>query len=214
MKNLFNFLNKASRIATDLNKQASNINNFPKTLGLCKEIAINQIPSTTDKFIQLRDTIAKTPEGGAVLLILAAIKYTEAPQVGRHWMIIATYKDWLTKSDGVQAYKGFDLGNSANFSLKQLDGKNHIAYSYVKGTSIANSYQPGNLPYNFSIERSTDANNGVVKVYMVTAGADAARPITMKKNEVGIWKAFEYSSIFIDVKAPLAKSQGAADGDF
>ncbi len=187
---------------------------LPKNLGGSKTITIDHIPSTTDEFIQMRDRMAKTPEGGAAIFVLATIKYTQDPEMGRHWVIIATDPYWLSSSSAGRAYKGFDLGNSANFSLQQTDSKKYIPYSYIKGTSAANGYQPGNTPYKISIERSTDAGDGMIKIFVQTSGADTARPITMNKNSAGIWKGFEYSSIFVGVKQPIVKSKGAAGGDF
>lgn len=187
---------------------------LPKNLGGSKTVTIDHIPSTTDEFIQMRDRMATTPEGGAAIFVLAAIKYTQDPVMGRHWVIIATDPYWLSASSADRAYKGFDLGNSANFSLQQTDNKKYIPNSYVKGTSVANGYQLNNAPYKISIERSADAGDKMVKVFIQTSGADTARPITMKKNDAGVWKGFEYSSIFVGVKQPVVKSRGAASGDF
>lgn len=187
---------------------------LPNKLGGSKTISIPNMPTSTDEFIQLRNKMASTPEGGAAIFLLAAIKYTKDPVIGRHWVIIATDPYWLSASQSDQAYKGFDLGNSANFSLQQTNSKKYIPHSYVKGANVSNGYDLGNLPYRITIERSVDGGDGTVKVFVVTSGADTARPITMKKNDAGMWKGFEYSSIFVGVKQPVVKSRGAADGDF
>lgn len=210
MKKLLNFLTKAANVAESLNKNP----HLPKALGGAKNIRIDQVPASTEAFIQLRDKIANTPEGGAALLVLAAIKFSQDAVMGRHWVIIATDKTWLSPSNAERAYRGVDLGGSADFSLKQLEGKDYIPYSYIKGTSTANGYQPGNTPYQISIERTTDGGDGTVKVYVLSSGVDTARPITMKKNDAGVWKGVEYSSIFTGVKPPVAKSGGASEGDF
>lgn len=210
MKRLFNFLGKAAEVAGNATTQM----NLPKNLGGSKNIRIEQIPATTEEFIQLRNNMATTPEGGAAVFIIAAIKYTENPDTGRHWVIIATDKNWLSPSNSEKAYKGFDLGNSANFLLKQIDDKKYIPYSYLTGTSVANGYEPGNAPYQIAVERSADGGDGMVKVYIHSTGVDATRPITLKKNEAGMWKGFEYSSIFTGIQPPIMKSKGEADGDF
>jgi hypothetical protein len=148
------------------------------------------------------------------MLIIAAVKYTQDQGAGRHWAIIATDPYWLSASKADRAYKGFDLGNSADFSLKQVDGKNYIPRSYIKGATVNNGYEIGQPPYKIEIERTADAGDGMVKVFVRTSGADTARPITMRKNDAGVWKGFEYSSIFVSVKQPPVKSKGAASGDF
>lgn len=210
MKNFFNFVNKAA----DILNQASNNPNLPKILGGSKSISIDKIPSTADEFIEMRNSLATQPEGGAVMLLVAALKYTEDATLGRHFLIICTDKSWLSPSNSPQAYKGFDLGGSANFSVKQLDDKKYIPYSYIKGTRPENQYQPNSLPYSFNIEKSTDGGDGTIKVFVVCNGTDTARPITMKRNDSGHWKCAEYSSIFTGVKFQPAASRGAADGDF
>lgn len=187
---------------------------LPRQLGGAKTITIDSLPSDVESFIQLRNTLAKTPEGGAALFLVAAIQYTKNPKMGRHFVIISTDKKWLNSSKSEQAYKGFDLGHSADFSLKQLNDKAYIPFSYIKGTHVSNAYHVEKLPYQFSIERSTDAGDGTVKVYVKTNGADSARPVTMKKNEAGFWKCMEYSSLFTSIKTPQEQSKGAAEGDF
>lgn len=210
MKNVIAFLITCLGFSTNVQAQIK----LPKKLGGSKTILIDRVPSSTEEFIALRNKIGTTPEGGAAIFILATIKYTQDSEMGRHWVIIATDPYWLSASSSNRAYKGFDLGNSANFSLQQLDQKKYIPYSYIKGTSFQNAYEPERLPYQITIERLADAGDGMVKVFINTSGADAARPITMNKNDAGIWKGFEYSSIFVGVKQPIVKSKGVADGDF
>src|SRR5690606_28056376 len=99
---------------------------LPKNLGGSKTITIDHIPSTTDEFIQMRDRMPKTPEGGAAILVLATVKYSLVPVMCRHRVITATDPSWLASSSAGSAYKGFDLGDSANFSLQQTDRKKYI----------------------------------------------------------------------------------------
>lgn len=210
MNKLFNFLNKAVK---EVQKFEQNPN-LPRNLGFAKTITIDKMPSSTEEFIQLRNQFATTPEGAAAIFLLASIKLVENNQMGRHWVIIATDKNGLSPSQSELAYKGFDLAHSANFSINQIKDKKYIPYSYVKGSSLSNGYEVGNPPYTFQIERSTDGGDGTVKVYVQSSGVDTARPITCKKNDAGVWKAFEYSSIFTGIKTPILKSRGAEDGDF
>lgn len=187
---------------------------LPKKLNSETSISISEMPKTTDEFLVLRDKIAKTPEGAAAVFLMASIKFAEDPALGRHWVIIATDKNWLSHSSSPKAYRGFDLAKSADFVLNQVNGKQYIPFSYLKGTSAANGYQPGNEPYEFNFERTTDAGDGMVKVFVKSTGADTARPITLNKNDAGVWKGFEYSSIFVGVRPPVVKSKGASEGDF
>lgn len=77
---------------------------LPKNVGSSKTITIDQMPTSTEDFIQLRDELAKTPEGAAALFIVATIKYSEDPKLGRHWVIMATDRNWLSPSEAPQAY--------------------------------------------------------------------------------------------------------------
>ncbi|MCS6822814.1 MAG: hypothetical protein NZ529_00855 [Cytophagaceae bacterium] len=180
------------------------------------KLMVDKIPTSVEEFITLRDKIATTPEGGAVAFVVATIMYSNNPQIGRQAIIIQSDRKLLSECGPDKGYKGFDLGSSSDFLVRQLDQKKYIPYSYVMGTSNANGYALGNPPYNFQVSTNASSKgaDGTMKVFIASTGADSPRPITLRQNDKGIWKAAEYSSIFSGVRPPVQKSKGDAGGDF
>ncbi len=175
------------------------------------KIKVDKIPTSVDDFLLLREKIGKTPEGGAVAFVVATMMYSQNPTLGRQAIIIQSDKNLLSPSES--GYKGFDLSGSSSFLVKQLDQKKHIPNSYVSGTSNADGYALKAAPYTFEISMNnySKMEDGKIKVFVACTGADSPRPVTLKQNDKGTWKAFEYSSLFVGVKAPVVKSKG---GDF
>jgi len=176
-----------------------------------KTITVDKLPTSTEEFIQFRDKIATTPEGGAVAFIVASMLYSQNPKMGRECVIIQTDMNQLQQSN--DGYKGYNLTSSNDFQLKQIDNKKYIPFSYVQGTSSENGYQLPSGSFKIKIDRVADAGDKM-KVFVWSTGADSSRPITLKKNDKGIWKAWEFSSIMVGVRPPVVKSKGAVDGDF
>jgi hypothetical protein len=178
------------------------------------KISVDKIPTTPEEFISLRDKIATTPEGGAVAFVVATIMYVNNPTVGRQAIIIQSDKNLLSPSE--KGYKGFDLSSSSDFLVKQLDQKKYIPNSYVLGTSNAKAYDLGAAPYKFDLSTNqfSKGTDGTMKIFVACSGADTPRPVTLRQNDKGVWKAAEYSSLFVGVRAPVVKSKGASEGDF
>ncbi len=188
----------------EVEKKISNIINS-------KNISVESIPESSEDFIAFRDKIAVTPEGGAAAFLVACIMYNQNPQIGRECIIIQTDASQLQPSN--QGYKGFDLTSTNNNLISQLKEKPYIIHSYIQGTHSEKGYVLPSLPYNFLIERTEKTDGGkYVKVFVCSTGADTSRPIRMSKNEKGIWKGIEYSSLFVGVKPP--KKEGPVAGDF
>ncbi len=180
-------------------------------------VSIDKIPQSVEEFITLRDKHANTPQGGAAVWVVAAIMYAQNSNVGRQCLIIASDKSLLSNSNSSKGYQGFDFGSSSDFLIKQLDSKNYVPHSYIQGTSPENGYALPNAPYKiacFTNPYSGNEQEGKLKVFVSCTGADSDRPISLVQNEKGVWKAKEFSSLVVGIKAPKQKSKGAAEGDF
>ncbi len=44
---------------------------------------------------------------------------------------------------------------------------------------------------------------GQYKVFVACSGAELPRPVTLKKNDQGLWKASEWSSLLVGVMPPM-----------
>ncbi len=172
-----------------------------------KSITIKSIPTNIDDFLQIRDTIAKTPEGGAAIMILALLVYAENEDLGKQCLTIAISLDLLETGS---YYKGYQLRKS-NMSLirSQIKKESHIPKSYIKGSTPENGYNipEGNLMLNFFITKySGDMGNDLFKVFVECSGA-SSRPVTLKVNDKGLWKAYEWSSLIVGVRAPKSNKK-------
>ena len=183
-----------------------------------KTVKIDRIPGSVKEFFELRNRIAGTPEGGAAAFIVASIIYSRDKQLGRHCLIIAADADLLQSSSASQAYEGFDFARTSDYLVKQLDSKPHVPYTYIKGTSPAKGYEIGNGPYELVFPRTVpqgqSGGKDVVQLYVRCSGADSDRPISVRRNDAGHWKAINFSSIVVGTRPPVTPSKGAASGDF
>jgi hypothetical protein len=167
-------------------------------------VQIPLLPVSVEQFLDLRDRIAATPEGGAAAMVVALLAYAEGKQLGQECLACAVARSRLV--DGAQGYKGRQLSNA---SLQRIDaqirGRDYLLRSYVSGTTPENGYLLSSPPYTIECLRnphSGDPASGKCKVFVVSSGADSPRPVTLAVNENGIWKAMEWSSLIVGVRPP------------
>lgn len=169
-------------------------------------VQVGGIPTSVEDFVAVRDEVAGTPEGGAVMMVVALLVYTEDEAVGRQCLTVAVDRKRL--QEGAKGYKGWQLhARDLQMIRLQLGGRSYMPRSYVEGAVPENGYGLPEPPYRFrfvpdprSGERGTDAH----KVFIVSSGADSARPVTLHRNPRGIWKAYEWSSLVMGVRPPAA----------
>ncbi len=167
-----------------------------------KTIKAEALPTTLEDFITFRDRVATTPEGGAAVFTMALLIYTKDQELGEKALTIALDRSCLAEGN---VHKGYKPPNSINYHLKNLQGKKYIARSYVLGTSPKKGYRlPKTLKYKVSQNPHSQQPNGDIKVFVHSTGADSPRPITMRKNNRGIWKAYNYNSVFVGVRPAVA----------
>jgi len=152
----------------------------------------------------MRNEVATTPEGGAVMMIVALMVYAKDEQVGLQCLTIAVDQSRLM--DGPKGYKGRQLANNNLQRIRlQISGKEYLPNSYVQGTSPQEGYELPGLPYTLACSSnpySGDASSGTYKVFVATSGAPTPRPVTVKVNDKGLWKASEWSSLIVGVQPP------------
>jgi hypothetical protein len=173
-------------------------------------IQIPSLPASIDEFLELRDRVATSPEGGAAMMVVALLAYAEGEQLGQECLTCAVARTRLV--DGMQGYKGRQLSNASLQRIHtQIRGRDYLARSYVSGTTPEESYQLGEPPYAIECLRnvhSGDPASGSCRVFVVSSGADSPRPVTLAMNENGIWKAIEWSSLIVGVQPPHEDAGG------
>lgn len=169
-------------------------------------IEVKEIPESLDTFIKLRDDLAKTPEGCAVVMVLALHLYAQAPEseLGNHALTISVDRTRLREQpDGYQGW-GI-LAIDFQRIQRQLRDSPWTPRSYFLGTDPKHSYRLPVPPYQFEISdnpHSGDPESGVYKVFVRSSGAASPRPVTLKRNNRGIWKAVEWSSLLMGIIPP------------
>ncbi|MCC5815446.1 MAG: hypothetical protein JJT78_11870 [Leptospira sp.] len=168
-----------------------------------KEFSIQSIPGSADDYVKFRDQIANTPEGGAITFLVAMMGFSKSEELGMQYLTIALDSSNLSKGN---TYKGFTPAGSIMYHVKRFNQSGaweYTPFAYVQGTNPQNRYQTS-APYKVLVSRnkfSGEESSGQVKVFIHVFGV-SPRPLTMKVNDKGIWKANELSSMFLAVQAP------------
>jgi hypothetical protein len=167
-------------------------------------VKIDKLPQTLDEFVALRDKVAKEPQGGAAMMVVALFVYVKDETVGRQCLAVAASRERL--EEGPKGYKGWQLRASDVWLLHtQIKGKDYVLKSYVEGTSPDNGYELPEPPYVFTFSANPHSGNperGTYKVFITSSGASSPRPVTVKRNDKGIWKAHEWSTLIVGVEPP------------
>ena|SRR3989338_2313859 len=188
------------------------------------EETLRPLITTVERFLEVREELAKQrgeggARGAALLLVHALIAFhtPETRDVGQQMLVLACSEANVQKGEGKGSYKGWALTRSALDAFKRLDDKPYVARSYVAGTSPENNYTlPKECSVTFRLQDKYvgDVEKGDYKVFVWSSGADSARPVTCKRNDNGVWKAHEFSTLTVGIRAPTGpKTTPSASDD-
>ncbi len=172
-----------------------------------KTLTVEKQPQSVEEFLSLREKIGYNPEGGAVMFLLALKTYVENPQLGKQFLVLSVAKNRLVPGD---FYKGYALNRNDMYLADRLEKYPYVPYSYISGTTPENNYQASE-PFTYTIifqDNSGDPQTDkYVKIFIVSSGADTARPVTLEKNNKGLWKVSEFSSLVVGVRPPVSSAE-------
>lgn len=172
-------------------------------------IAVEHLPDSVEEFVALRDQLATTPQGGAVMMVLALHAYVSDPALGWPCLTIAVDRSHL--QEGATGYKGWELIPAERQRIvSRLKEQEHLPRCYVSGTSPEEGYRLPPPPYRFELSDnlySGSVESGRHKVFVRCSGAASPRPVTLKRNDRGLWKAYEWSSLLLGVVKPANPQQ-------
>lgn len=98
------------------------------------------------------------------------------------------------------------------FLRDRLRGKAYLPLAYFQGATPDNGYTP-RKPCTLDVlpdPRPQDVEEGYIRVFLKTAGADSPRPIKLRcKPSTGEWFLWEYSSILSGIRIPTAQDPWA-----
>jgi len=167
-------------------------------------VQVNHIPQSIEEFVAVRDQVAQTPQGGAAVMALALLLYAQDETLGRQCLAVAVDRERL--QEGPKGYKGWELRVADSQLIhSQVAGRAYMLCSYIKGATPENGYELGSAPYEFEFSDnpySGDVESGQYKVFAHTSGAAHPRPVTVRRNNRGLWKAYEWSSLLMGVIKP------------
>lgn len=171
----------------------------------CAPVTVEKLPQTVEEFVTLRDTLATTPQGGATMMLLAMYIYGQDEKLGVECLTVAIDMDQLDASP--TGYKGYAPRKAALQHLKSYiaGAKAYVIHSFFPGTTPENGYTVSPAPWKFVWQTnpySGAAESGRTKLFLRSSGADSSRPMSVKVNDKGLWKATEWSSFTVGVRKP------------
>ncbi|OHD57425.1 MAG: hypothetical protein A2Y33_08040 [Spirochaetes bacterium GWF1_51_8] len=172
------------------------------------KVTIDGLPSTIEEFVKMRDEIALTPTGGAAMLVIALLNYVKDESLGLKCMTAILVNDGSMLKDDAKGFGGKSPNGSVVYLMTQLAKYPYVPNSYIDGTSVDDSYALPSAPYTlyFSTNKYSVINETTVKVFIPTSGGNMPRPVTLIKNDKGIWKVKEFSSLVIGLSKVPQKS--------
>jgi hypothetical protein len=141
------------------------------------------------------DAEAKTPEGGALMFVVALLAQAEGVADAEAMILAVQHPSTLINGA---------IGPSMASRYKDVRPQPQIARSYIVGTKPQDNYA---LPPTFSVDMRPDGSGfvdpgGSVKLFVFSSGAASPRPIQLKLDADGNWKVREVSSLLSGVQKP------------
>ena len=177
---------------------------FPAT---AKEIEIPAVPSNADEFTEWRDKVATTPEGGAAATVAALMAFSKDKQLGLQCLTLMLDQRNVGNGDVI---KGHAPIGAIMYHVNRISGYDmwpFLAFAYVKGGKAEKNYVV-DPPYTVVTSRQKNSGSdasGEVKIFVDCDGF-RPRPISLHRNDKGIWKAYEMSSLFLNVSPPASSN--------
>jgi len=166
-------------------------------------VTLDAMPRTVEEFKAMRDRLATTPFGGAAMFAVALNVYSEDPKAGIPLLTLALDASML--SDGNEGVSGKQPTHLRDFRDRNGQ-KPWVAKSMIQGTSPEGGYALPAFPLTLKFkEQPGDVKETDAKVFVYTTGADSPKPMRLKKNDKGLWKAAEWSSFQGNCRPPVVK---------
>jgi hypothetical protein len=165
-------------------------------------VSIATLPSTVEEFVAMRDQVATTPQGGAAMMVVALLASAQDETLGMQCLAAAVSAERLAEGGG--GYQGWRLRRSdLQLIQNQLAEQPYLPHAYIQGAQPENGYALPEPPYvlEFSSNRhSGDPAEGRFKVFVACSGAATPRPVTVRRNALGIWQTYEWSSLIVGIQ--------------
>ena len=154
------------------------------------KMTVSSVPTTSKEFSALPQNDLSKPENTCVMFLLALALYLKDSDAG-----VAA----LNTLRGPRPLSNYDI----QFLRDRLRGKSYLPLAYFSGATPANNYVPS-TPLTLEViadSRPQDIEEGYLRLFLKTAGADSPRPIKLRQKG-DFWYLWEYSSILSGIRIP------------
>jgi hypothetical protein len=159
-------------------------------------VTISRLCHTIEKFVELQNQIAVKPQGAIVMVIIAMRIYQQYPIEGMKCLTAACTSPLTVSSSAAGSYNGEIVANTSTLK-SNLSSYPRLPFIYYEGAAPDNGYVPNGPPYVVKLYTNQYSyNEGRIKLFVETLGADSNRPATVRK--IGnIYKVNEFSSLYL-----------------
>ena len=160
-------------------------------------VTIASIPVTTAEFAAMPQMDLTKPENTCAMFLLALQLYTKDQDAG-----VAS----VNLLRGPKPLSNYE----AQFLRDRLCDKTYLPLAYFDGAAPQNNYTPSQ-PLTLQVlsdPRPQDVEEGYLRVYLKTAGADSPRPVKLRRKGEN-WYLWEYSSILSGIRIPVEEDPWA-----
>ena len=153
------------------------------------QVTFDRLPNDYNEFAALATDLTR-PENTCALFMLALDLYTRDKDAG---------VEAVNLLRGPRAMSNRDI----QFLRDRLGDKKYLPLAYFNGAAPQNSYKPDEpLTIQFYPDmRPQDCEEGYMRLYLKTAGADSPRGIKVRQKGDN-WYLWEYSSVLVGIRTP------------
>ena len=154
-------------------------------------VTIQKLPTTAAEFASMPQMDLTKPENTCAMLLVALQLYTKDKNAG---------VEAVNLLRGPRPLSPYDV----QFLRDRLRDKLYLPLAYFDGATPENNYTPSQ-PLTLQIlsdPRPQDVEDGYLRVFLKTAGADSPRPIKLRRKGEN-WYLWEYSSILSGIRIPV-----------
>ena len=160
-----------------------------------KTIVWETLPTSLEELKKLPQAGLTSPEDTAALTVAALCAYPTNKDDALEML------DYLR---GPAPMTNYDK----SFLQDRFRDGDHIPFSYFEGASPDNDYTPSK-PYTINVaddaHGADPANEGYIKVFLTSSGADSPRPVVLRnKPSTGQW-FLNTHSLMVQVRKPKSK---------
>ncbi len=150
----------------------------------------DKMPANLEEFKAMELMDLTKPENTCTMFLCALQLFVEDREVGVEAINILK---------GPVALSNYDI----NFLRDRFMDKPYMPLIYFEGAKPENNYTP-DMPYTLEFAedpRPQDVEEGYVRLYLRTAGADNPRHIKLRQKD-GNWYIWDYPGLLMDVRKP------------